>query len=105
MTILQDIATTVDVAKLQAENAALKAQLASKETAVRFVIRSLNETFKTPTGTESGKGTIAVYGLNKQFPVSLYPAQWEKLAKVLPSILVVINANRGVGNKAGLAWK
>ena len=56
-----------DVASLEREIAALKAQLAAK-----------------PAGREIGfkvsekTGVLSVTGLNKQFPVSLYASQWER---------------------------
>ena len=35
----------------------------------------------------SQRGGVSVYGLNARFPVTLYPAQWDRLAKYLPTVL------------------
>ncbi len=78
MAILQD--TTVNVAALQAELAALKAKVAAKET-LRFKIGE--------------KGGISVYGLNVRFPVTLYASQWERLISKLPELQAFIKANEG----------
>lgn len=39
------------------------------------------------------KGTVSVYGLQK-FPVTLYPTQWEKLAKAMPEIMSFIESKK-----------
>jgi hypothetical protein len=37
------------------------------------------------------KGAVSVYGLNSpRFPVTLYAAQWERLAEFIPSVLAFI---------------
>ena len=58
---MTDIAS--QIAKLQAENEALKAKLAAKST-IKFKV--------------SEKGAVSVYGLGR-FPVTLYRSQWERL--------------------------
>lgn len=45
-----------------------------------------------------GKGNVAVYGLQK-FPVTLFPDQWQRLAKLMPEILQTIE-----DNKDSLSW-
>jgi hypothetical protein len=41
----------------------------------------------------SEKGCLSVYGLNRQWPVSLYVEQWEKLAEFMPKVLEFAKAN------------
>ncbi len=42
------------------------------------------------------KGAVSVYGLNSpRFPVTLYAAQWERLAGFIPSVLDFIKQNEG----------
>lgn len=55
-----------EIARLRAENEAIKARLA------------VREADKTLTMKIGGKGALSVYGLG-QFPVTLYPAQWGRL--------------------------
>lgn len=67
------------VAKLEADIAAK----ANKPQGLKIVLRALGETFpqKQSDGSMAeveGKGNIGVYGLG-QFPVFLYPSQWEAL--------------------------
>ncbi len=67
-------ALTAELAKLRAENAKLvddNAKLAIKR-ALRCKV--------------SEKGALSVYGLNVQFPVTLYVQQWEKLVAFLPEL-------------------
>lgn len=63
------------LAALRAENAALKAQTASKLT------------FKV-----SEKGALSVYGMGR-FPVTLYKEQWGKLFAMADNIKAFIQAN------------
>jgi len=42
----------------------------------------------------SEQGTVACYGVNKRFPVSLYPSQWERLDADKPNRDAFIAANR-----------
>lgn len=39
------------------------------------------------------KKGVSVYGLNAQFPVTLYAAQWERLIEFAPKITEFIAAN------------
>ena len=41
----------------------------------------------------SEKGAVSLYGLNRQFPVTLYARQWEKLLAYGPAISAFIKAN------------
>jgi hypothetical protein len=63
------------LAKLEAENAALKAHTASKITL-----------------KVSAKGAISVYGLGR-WPVTLYAPTWETLAGMMPEIAKFAKAN------------
>lgn len=65
MAILQDqtAALAAQIAKLQAENEALKAKALSRQTITLKV---------------SAKGAVSVYGMGK-WPVTLYGEQWLKL--------------------------
>ena len=89
MTILQD--TTVNVAALQAEIAALKLKVAQTN---RLSVKVQSE--KRKDGT-AATGAISVYGLNKQFPVTLYAGQWERLFAFIGDIKAAI----AEGDKAG----
>ena len=66
-----------EVARLTAENDALKAKAA----------RSSTMTFKV-----SDKGGVSVYGLGK-FPVTLYRGQWERLIAAVPQLGAFIKEN------------
>jgi hypothetical protein len=86
MAILQSQVTVVDeLAKLRAENEALKAKIASRQT-ISFKI-------------SEEKGCLSVYGLGR-FPVTLYGGQWERLAKAMPQLLAFIEENRD-----SMTWK
>ena len=65
-----------ELARLRAENEALKAPKASKALTMKV-------------GT---KGGISVYGLSR-FPVTLYKEQWERLLDVADEIRAFIVAN------------
>lgn len=64
-----------ELARLRAENEALKASKVSKLT------------FKI-----SDKGAVSVYGLGR-FPVTLYKSQWEVLARAINGIMEFVAAN------------
>lgn len=64
------------IAKLQGENAALKAQPAKKLS------------FKV-----SEKGAVSVYGLSARFPTTLYASQWERLLGASDEIKAFIEQN------------
>ena len=66
------------IAKLQADNAAL---------------RSKNDRAITCKVTE--KGGVSVYGLGR-FPVTLYGSQWDKLSANMTSIMAFVAANRSL---------
>ena len=59
------------IARLEAENAALKA-VAAKKSLIRFKV-------------SEGKGACSVYGLGR-FPVTLYKGQWTRLIAALPAL-------------------
>ena len=63
------------VARLEAENLALKSRPANKLS------------FKV-----SAKGCVSVLGLQR-FPVTLYASQWERLAAIMPELQSFIQAN------------
>lgn len=85
MAILQDTSSLqAQLAKLQAENEALKAKAAARQTI----------TFKI-----GEKGALSVYGLGR-FPTTLYGSQWLRLAKAIPSLVEFIEANRD-----SMQWK
>lgn len=63
------------MAKLEAENAALRQAAASK---LKLKV--------------SEKGALSVYGLGR-FPVTLYRSQWDALLKEVPTIQAFIEAN------------
>lgn len=71
MAILQDqtAALRAELAKVQAENEALKAKAMSRQTITLKV---------------SAKGALSVYGMGK-WPVTLYSGQWQRLLQ--PSVV------------------
>jgi len=71
----QDEEHVDELARLRAENAALKAQA------------SRSVTFKVST-----KGGVSVYGLGR-FPLTLYKEQWEKLNDVIIDVMAFINSH------------
>jgi len=66
-----------ELARLRAENEALKASKANKLTL-----------------KVSDKGAVSVYGLGR-FPVTLYKSQWEVLARAINGIMTFISENDG----------
>lgn len=70
------------IAKLQADNEALKA---AKNKALTFKIGE--------------KGGLSVCGLGR-FPVTLYPRQWLRLVAIVPEIKAFITANH-----SKMSWK
>jgi branched-subunit amino acid aminotransferase/4-amino-4-deoxychorismate lyase len=64
------------IAKLQADNEALKA---AKVRPISFKVGE--------------KGGVSVYGLNSQFPVTLYKEQWERLLGHTEQLKAFIAAN------------
>ena len=73
-----DHARDLRIATLEAQNAALTAQLGKAQT------------LKCKVST---KGGISVYGLNAKWPVTLYSEQWKRLADFMPNIAAFANAN------------
>lgn len=73
--------TTVDInaelAKLRAENEALRAQMERKSTLTLKV---------------SEKGAVSLYGLGR-FPVTLYAEQWERVCDNAPAIRAFVAKN------------
>ena len=86
MTILQDIgsenAMLAELAKLRAENDALRAK-AQKQATARIRLKV------------SDKGALSVYGLGR-FPVTLYRGQWERLLSMAGDIQEFILDNSAV---------
>jgi len=70
--------TEKELARLRAENEALKAQ---KKTAGTLTFRV------------SDKGAVSVYGLGR-FPVTLYQEQWDKLLASVTELRRFIDENR-----------
>jgi hypothetical protein len=88
MTILQSNNSSelqARLAKLEAENEALKQKMAKRQT-ISFKV-------------SEEKGCLSVYGLGR-FPVTLYGGQWERLAKAMPELLEFIEENRD-----SMTWK
>jgi hypothetical protein len=86
MTALTSEQMLAMISKLQAENAALKAQPARKLT------------FKVTAQKADGTGTngaVSVYGLGR-FPVTLYAQGWEQLIKAVPDLQAFIKANEAI---------
>ncbi len=46
------------------------------------------------------KGGVVVSGLNAKWPLTLYAAQWERLAEYMPTILGFIASNPGLTRKS-----
>lgn len=83
MAILQDTSKALQdqIAKLQAENEALKAKAMSRQTITLKV---------------SAKGAVSVYGMGK-WPVTLYGEQWERLLAKKELILEFVAEARADG--------
>jgi hypothetical protein len=98
MAILQDVSQDLAalVAKLTAENEALKAKAKSRVPSVTVRVNALGTTRKGADGVvHECKGNIGVYGLGK-FPTTLYKAQWLKLFDIVDDIKAAIdNAKPG----------
>jgi len=72
-------AILAELARLRAENEAMKAKQTAKQT-ISFKV--------------SEKGGVSVYGLGR-FPVTLYSQQWERLLAQSANITAFIAANKG----------
>lgn len=68
------------VAKLRAENEALKAKAAARVRPVSFKV--------------SDKGAVSVYGLGR-FPVTLYKSQWDRLIGAVDGLKQFIADHQG----------
>ena len=75
-----------DVSQLEAEIAALKAKLAERP------VGKL-------TCKVGAKGGVSVFGINSRFPVTLYAAQWERLASFMPEIVAFVKAHPELARK------
>jgi hypothetical protein len=76
------------IAKLHAENAALKA----RQPKPRSVSFKVTEPKLKDDGTMTKGGAISVYGMGR-FPVTLYRGQWERLIEAIPELQAFIQAN------------
>lgn len=98
MAILHDTRETEaqELARLRAENAALKAKAASRVPSLSVRVNALGTTRTDSNGVvHECKGNIGVYGLGR-FPVTLYKAQWLKLFAIVDDIQDAIdNAKPG----------
>jgi hypothetical protein len=96
MTILQDLSQAQLIALVQEQQAKLQKQ-DNKGTSIKVYGKGVKRV--NPAGeTVMGKGNVAVYGLQRM-PVTLYPAQWKRLADMLPEVLATIEANKAI-----LSW-
>lgn len=69
-----------EVARLMAENAALKAKALSPKKGLTLKISERT-------------GCVSIGGLTAQFPVSLYGDQWKRLNEFMPTIMEYIKTN------------
>ena len=83
------------VQEMEAQINALKAQLAaqstskaSKLTVKHSIPRAGDDTHKAVKG-----GTVGLYGVNGQFPISAYPGQWLEIAAFMPTVIQYIQEN------------
>lgn len=72
-----------ELARLQAENAALKAKPGNKLTL------KVGE-----------KGALSIYGMGR-FPVTLYKSQWVRLLGIVPEITAFLKANDAILKEKG----
>ena len=86
------------VQEMEAQISALKAQLAaqstskaSKLTVKHSIPRAGDDTHKAVKG-----GTVGLYGVNGQFPISAYPGQWLEIAAFMPTVVKYIQDNADV---------
>ncbi len=69
-----------ELARLRQENAALQARLEAGNVGLSLGV--------------SEKGAVSLYGLMKQFPLTLYAEQWLKVFEKQPAIMAYIAKNR-----------
>lgn len=73
--------------------AQLEAQVKAQEEENRKLAAAKQQTMSMAV---SAKGAVSVYGLGR-FPVTLYPAQWERLATKVQDVLAFITEGRKLG--------
>ena len=61
---------------------------ASKLTVKHSIPRAGDDTHKAVKG-----GTVGLYGVNGQFPISAYPGQWLEIAAFMPTVVKYIQEN------------
>ncbi len=96
MAVLNTVHPSASEMALMARIAELEAQAAAK-TRIFWKINAKGT--KNKLGADN-KGNLSVYGLNAQFPVTLYANQWLKLFDVASQIKADIETHR-----AELSWK
>jgi len=77
--------------KIKALEAQLQSQStakASKLTVKHSIPRAGDDTHKAVKG-----GTVGLYGINGQFPISAYPGQWLEIAAFMPNVVKYIQDN------------
>jgi hypothetical protein len=77
--------------KIKALEAQLQSQStakASKLTVKHSIPRAGDDTHKAVKG-----GTVGLYGVNGQFPISAYPGQWLEIAAFMPTVIKYIQEN------------
>jgi hypothetical protein len=80
--------------KIKALEAQLQSQStakASKLTVKHSIPRAGDDTHKAVKG-----GTVGLYGVNGQFPISAYPGQWLEIAAFMPTVIKYIQDNADV---------
>jgi len=76
---------------LEAQLAAQSTAKASKLTVKHSIPRAGDDTHKAVKG-----GTVGLYGVNGQFPISAYPGQWLEIAAFIPTVIKYIQENADV---------
>jgi hypothetical protein len=73
---------------LEAQLSAQSTSKASKLTVKHSIPRAGDDTHKAVKG-----GTVGLYGVNGQFPISAYPGQWLEIAAFMPTVVKYIQDN------------
>jgi hypothetical protein len=73
------------IALLTSQLAAANQPKSSKLTVKHSVPRAGDDTHKAVKG-----GTVGLYGVNGQFPISAYPGQWLEIAAFMPVVIKYI---------------
>ena len=76
------------IAALKAQIVAQSAAKATKLTVKHSSPRAADATHKAVKG-----GTVGLYGVNGQFPISAYPGQWLEIAAFIPTVVAYIRDN------------